>query len=254
MPLAGQEPQAQVGDGASTNTLVRLDEAKAVEPVATIEVPYDPVYQQRKRYVGVSVEAFLRDRRIRIPDSSGTVVEFTCQDGYRTVIPMALLFRQGAFLATADADAAVDEKWLPVPGAAARATPGPYYLVWQRDPGEGHFWPYQITTLRIEQAAAALQLAAPAPTVRLTKGFELFQRNCMSCHSINGVGGSVGVELNVPRNVFEYWRPRELAAYVSNPASFRAHSKMPSFRALGAENIALILEYVHHMKSRKTKG
>ncbi|HTL18382.1 MAG TPA: cytochrome c [Patescibacteria group bacterium] len=253
MPLAAQIRHDKPGEQAGTNILLRLDEIKSPGPVSRIEVAYDPVYQRRKTYLGLPFEIFLRAQHIRIPDEPGIVVEFRCQDGYCSIIPLALLLRENAFLATADAEAPEADKWLAIPGLASKSTPGPYYLVWPRNPGDGHLWPYQITTLQIRPAEVVLRRAAPASSARLAKGFELFQKNCMSCHSINGVGGTLGVELNVPQNVFEYWQPEKLAAYVSNPASFRVHSKMPSFAALGDKNIALILEYVRHMKTRKQK-
>ena len=71
------------------------------------------------------------------------------------------------------------------------------------------------------------------------------------CHSVNGVGGTIGIDLNVPRNVFEYWQADKLPSMVANPASFRRNAKMPSFEALGPQGISNVLAYVKHMKAHK---
>lgn len=65
------------------------------------------------------------------------------------------------------------------------------------------------------------------------------------------MGGTVGVELNVPRKVFEYWQSDELPEFTASPARFRRNDKMPPFGQLGREAIAEILHYVEHMKQRK---
>jgi mono/diheme cytochrome c family protein len=73
----------------------------------------------------------------------------------------------------------------------------------------------------------------------------------MKCHSLNGVGGLVGVELNVPKNITEYWKAEELAAFVAKPESFRRNGKMPGFEHLGEETITEILKYIQHMGRHK---
>jgi hypothetical protein len=73
----------------------------------------------------------------------------------------------------------------------------------------------------------------------------------MSCHSVNGIGGTVGVELNIPRNVFEYWKPNMLPEFVADPRSFRRNGKMPGFAHLDKAEIKKILDSLEHMKDRK---
>jgi mono/diheme cytochrome c family protein len=83
------------------------------------------------------------------------------------------------------------------------------------------------------------------------RGFELYSKSCMTCHGINGVGGTLGPDLNYPKNVYEYWQPDQLKSYVQDPSKFRLNAKMPSFEALGKDNIVAILEYVKHMQGHK---
>jgi cytochrome c2 len=73
------------------------------------------------------------------------------------------------------------------------------------------------------------------------------------CHSVNGVGGTIGIDLNVPRNVFEYWQADKLPAMVANPAAFRRNAKMPSFEGLGPQGVSNVLAYVKHMKAHKVQ-
>jgi mono/diheme cytochrome c family protein len=116
--------------------------------------------------------------------------------------------------------------------------------------GGGHPWPYGIIALRVGTANTLLGPALPK-LERFQRGFNLFRANCIMCHSVNGVGGTIGIDLNVPRNVFEYWQADKLPSMVANPASFRRNAKMPSFEALGPQGISNVLAYVKHMKAHK---
>jgi mono/diheme cytochrome c family protein len=79
----------------------------------------------------------------------------------------------------------------------------------------------------------------------------VFKENCIGCHSINLVGGDLAPELNVPKNVTEYWRADDIRALVRDASSFRARSKMPPFPQLGAGDIDDLLHYFAAMKSQK---
>lgn len=76
-------------------------------------------------------------------------------------------------------------------------------------------------------------------------------QNCPSCHSVNLVGGDLGPEPNVPRNVTEYWSAAHLAAFVKAPETYRARSKMPGFGHLADAECAAILTWIATMRGRK---
>ena len=86
---------------------------------------------------------------------------------------------------------------------------------------------------------------------RARRGFLLVKENCLGCHSVNLVGGDLAPELNVPKNVTEYWRKDDIRALVRNAASFRARSKMPAFPHLADADLDAILYYLETMKAQK---
>lgn len=236
-------------------TLIKLDLEAATKSLSTgalqvVEVKRDALYGTAKHFRGIGMASLLQARGIdprALPP--GTIVEFICVDGYQPVASLDVMVRDRAFLALADPEASHGRTWLPLPGDTKE--PGPGYLVWpegNQDPE--HPWPYGLVSIRIGTVAALEGAAFPrAPEMRT--GFELFRAHCMKCHSVNGAGGTVGVELNVPRNVFEYWQPPMLPEFIKNPALVRKNSKMPSFDQLGDEAIGEILHYLKSMRENK---
>lgn len=235
--------------------MIQLDQARDTFASSdeTVEVTLDPVYQSRKHYRGITFSRFLkRNGHEPTTMSPDTFVQFICKDGYNPVAPLAVLVRDGAFLATGDLDAPSDQNWLQFKYGTSQRDPGMFYLVWSHTTAtsDGHPWPYGITGLRIGGVDALLGPALPKAE-RFQQGFTLFRENCMMCHSVNGVGGTIGIDLNVPRNVFEYWQDDKIPAMVANPAAFRRNAKMPRFDQLGSQAIADILAYVKYMKGHK---
>lgn len=243
---------AALGDGAPAKPQT-IDLSRAtITGEAKIEVAHDPAYRTQKHYSGDSLKHYLEANGFS-PATIGrdVVVEFLCADGYSPVASLEALIQDGAFLATADVDAATGRKWLPFSSSSPEREPGPVYLVWPKAVEDAdHPWPYGITSLRIGSSSALFGAALPK-SGDVQHGFTMFRENCMKCHSINGVGGTVGVELNVPRNVFEYWQVEKLPAFVAHPESFRRNGKMPPFEHLGGDAISEILKYIEHMKGQK---
>ncbi|MGO4818602.1 c-type cytochrome [Flavobacterium sp. W22_SRS_FP1] len=82
-------------------------------------------------------------------------------------------------------------------------------------------------------------------------GFALFDKNCISCHAINKIGGSMGPELNYPKSVTEYWDQEQLKKFIKNPASFRNGVKMPTIPNLTEKKIESIVYYLNYMANHK---
>jgi mono/diheme cytochrome c family protein len=179
------------------------------------------------------------------------LVELVAADGYRATAPLALLLQHEneGLVAFRDAVRPRAHPWATFAAGKQRITPAPFYLVWTRRDRRLP-WPYQLTEIRLVESAAAFAAAVPRDPSALG-GFELFRANCIACHSINLVGGAVGPELNVPRNVLEYWPPELFASYVRNPASFRFRARMPSFEALSGDELRAIERYLAAMKDQK---
>jgi mono/diheme cytochrome c family protein len=233
---------------------IKLQSIDASE-TQVIQVEYDPVYQSAKQYRGMPLLKYFSRHGVLLPQGmTNTTVVFLCSDGYRATANLERLAHDDAFLVTSDLDAPPGHNWVPFTSHGAQTDPGPFYLVWPHVPqgDSSHVWPYAIESILIGTTSGMFARAEPKSD-RFAKGFNLFVQNCMPCHSINGVGGTVGIELNVPRNVFEYWQPELLPAYVAHPENFRRNSKMPSFSHLGTPAIADILAYVGYMKDHKSE-
>ena len=220
----------------------------------------DPVYHAQKRYEGYP----LADVLAQIPEleslrAEGAVAIFEAADGYKAVMSLDNALTPGGMIATRDLDAPPGSNWHEFKQGKETITPAPYYLVW---PTQSHddwtfVWPYQLIRITIEPFASAFGAAAPPGTVAtaIRKGFDLFRTYCLRCHSVNLVGGELAPELNVPRNITEYWSPDHLRAFITNPATYRARSKMPGFKdVLSEANLDALLAYLHVMAEHKICG
>jgi len=223
----------------------------------TITIPRDVSYRREMTYRAVPAAALLRGLP---PDAT---VRFTASDGFAATLPGAPLLAGGegarAYLAIEPPDA----PWPPL-RATDTATAGPFYLVWVR-PERGRIvpeeWPYKVA--RMEQVASLpkrFPAIAPASTVApdsgVNRGFSVFLRNCIVCHTINlGGDGTIGPDLNVPYNITEYLRADALRRLIRDPQSQRVWpaSRMPAFDAsiLSDRDYNDLLAYLRHMTNRK---
>jgi mono/diheme cytochrome c family protein len=218
-----------------------------------VTIGADPAYQREMRYEAWSladVLALLPDVEARARRDD-TAITFVASDGYRATEPLRPLWdaRKRGYVAFRDLSAGA-RKWKPLRAGKSWITPAPFYLVWTgaRDPALP--WPYQLVRIELGPLGEVYAQAFPRdPAAR--PGFEVFRRNCMSCHSVNLAGGSVGPELNVPRNVTEYWIAEELAPYVRNAGAYRFRARMPAFESLSEQQIADVVRYLRAMKEAK---
>jgi cytochrome c2 len=75
---------------------------------------------------------------------------------------------------------------------------------------------------------------------------------CITCHAINEIGGTMGPELNYPKSVTEYWKEKELVDYIVNPAAFRNKVKMPTL-GITKQQSQEIVAYLKYMSENKKK-
>ncbi len=221
-----------------------------------IDIPADVAYHRAMRYRAVPLKALLAGVK------PGDHVQVVALDGFAAEIDAAtLLGDHGAQAWLAIEDPA--SPWPPLgdgkPGA------GPFYLVWTH-PQAAHIgaeqWPYQIAAIRLLDDVATRfpamrpdpALAADAPARR---GFAVFRKHCLACHTLNGEGDArLGPDLNLPHGPTEYLRADLLRAYIRDPQSLRhwPQAKMPGFdrSALSDADLDALLAYFRHMAARRS--
>jgi mono/diheme cytochrome c family protein len=234
-------------------TVRRLDDA-ALERTCkprTIEVE-DPYYERRERYracpLATVVEAGFGTPIDRL-DAEDVV--FRALDGYAKPSPPARVAEDGGWVAFGGPDGAHF-----APMGRRALDPGPFYVVWtgaeQRDTHR-YPWPYQLAAIELTSLARKFPHTVPdgLGTGDLGwRGFAIFRSDCIACHSMNGEGGKVGPDLNVPRSIIEYWPADQVKAYVRNPASFR-YGNMPSHEHLTDADLDALVAYFRAMQARK---
>jgi mono/diheme cytochrome c family protein len=238
----------------STNRIVTSLRMLQALPKAKVTVN-DPVYGRAKRYAGFWLEDVLKLAGIGL--DSEHVLVFSSLDGYQARLSRLPMYAK-PLLAIRDLDNQTG--WEVITHGKEKLTPGPFYLVWQTPSGAkasepGLPWPYQITRLELRNLAESQRQLLPQGAdarPEVMRGFNLFMKSCISCHSLNLEGGVLGPELNIPQNITDYRDWAYLIQFIKDPSSFRARSKMPAFKnSLSDEAIDDVLQYFRWMRSRK---
>lgn len=252
LPAAGAELKLDLGHGAKTLDSAQLTTRKDAR---NIDVPDDVAYHRAMTYRAVPLASLLAGV------DPNDHLQFVASDGFAAEIPAALILNAHgaeAWLAVEDPS----RPWPVLPGKNVSA--GPFYIVWVRPEANGvgpEQWPYQLAAIRKQQEIAA-RFPAIVPDISLPAdspvrhGFEVFQRNCFACHTLNGEGDArLGPDLNIPHNPTEYLRADLLRAYVRDPQSLRhwPQAKMPGFSTsvLSESDLDALLAYLRHMSDRK---
>ena len=179
-------------------------------------------------------------------------------DGYTRPVSGRTLLEPGGHLAfgerTQRDDPAADRPFSPID--RRQVDPAPFYLVWSgADQGDPHEtpWPYQLARIEVapfEQAFPATVPKGLAAADPGWTGYRVFRNACASCHAINGQGGRVGPDLNVPQSIVEYRPVAQIKAYIQNPASFR-YTSMPPHPGLSEADLDALIAYFSAMRARK---
>jgi len=230
--------------------LVKLNNNKGIKG-GIVHVAYDPNFKKTKTFQGFGLNQLI-DSVVKANkfDTTNCLMIFKCADGYEPMMDFKLLRKSPkAFLVYKDNDAGDKVNWSDSLGSKY----SPYYLVWDNIKKTDHVypWPYGIVSISIVSINKAYSGIFPYNDAKLLKGFYLFRDNCMKCHSLNKIGGTIGPEFNVPKNITDYWTKANMLAYVQNPQSFRYNSRMPALTNLTDAEIRSIIEYVSVMKFKK---
>lgn len=233
---------------------ITTEQLLARPDVRAIDVPGDVSYHATMHYRAIPLKALLGGV------DPAAHLQFVALDGFAAEIPAALALqaRAEAWLAIEPADAPWPKLGPDKPGA------GPFYLVWLH-PEAGHVgaeqWPYQVATIRVlADPASRFPKMRPAPGLATSdpvmRGFAVFQRDCITCHTLNGQGDAkLGPDLNIPHSPTEYLRDDMFRVLVRNPQELRhwPQAKMPGFdrNALSDADLDDLVAYLKHMAGRK---
>ena len=224
----------------------------------------DPYHGRRMRYAALPLACILE---LGFADSGGGEglrergLLLRALDGYTRPVAGRELLEPGAFLAFGEPGrlarrAAGEAVSAFSPIDRRQVDPAPFYLVWvgsdHNDPHDRP-WPYQLARVDVAPFEEAFPKTVPRDLAKSDpgwQGYALFQTACASCHAINGQGGKVGPELNVPRSIVEYRPIAQIRSYIRNPAATR-YTSMPAHPGLSDRDLDALIAYFRAMSHRK---
>jgi mono/diheme cytochrome c family protein len=257
--VAEPEPLLTIVVGATERHLTRgqLLERADLQPLT---IQDESAYEGRAlECEGISAQALFQG--LDIPGEAA--LTFTATDGFSATISAARVLANSenaarGFLAIERSD----KPWPRM--RPTRPSAGTFYWVW-KDPQKSDIgreeWPFKIRRIEVTLPFAArfpglLPDAALAKDAREHRGFEVFQKDCSPCHTLNRQGGAnVGPDLNEPMSPTEYFPEAVFRTLIRNPQSVRhfPNSKMSGFskEILPDSEVDDLLAYLRHMAARR---
>lgn len=247
-------PTLEAEDTSSDTPLLEINlehtqEEELLSSPVVIDVLFDPVFKRAKKYEAIPLKPLLEKAISNQQlDTATTELIFLCKDGYNPGMPLSKVVENEPYLAIRDLDAPAGKNWMDT----LQGLWTPFYLVWtnHRMGAEGFAWPYGLKYLQFKASDEAYKAATPVDEHQLA-GFKIYKEKCMKCHSMNQVGGVMGPEMNVPKNITEYWTKEDIFAFVKNPYSYRYNSKMPPVANIDDTELEQIYDYLIYMKGQK---
>lgn len=255
-----QKKEQKVETTSIVQTEIKLDllELQAKNKLGkdtVVTIINDPVYHKTKKYKAVSASLLIKNEiDLTKIDPKNTKIVFECVDGYKPEMPLEFFLKANPYLAFQDVDAPKGTKWETIVKNGNEMNAEPFYIVYTSVLEEDvrYKWPYNLVRIYFEPLNKSKKELFPINNTALESGYALFQNQCITCHAINGIGGTMGPELNYPKSVTEYWKENELVDYIVNPASFRNKVKMPTL-GITKQQSREIVDYLKYMSENKKK-
>ena len=236
--------------------LLDLQQKSKLGKDTIVSIEKDPVYHKAKKYKAVNALVLIKNEMdLTKVDLKNTKIVFECIDGYKPEMPLELFLNAKPYLAFEDIDAPKGSKWEPIIKNGNEMNAAPFYIVYPSVSEEDsrYKWPYNLVKIYLEPLNQSTKELFLVNNKALESGYTLFTDKCIICHAINGIGGTMGPELNFPKSVTEYWKENELIDYIVNPASFRNKVKMPA-PGISKQQSQEIVDYLKYMSENKKKS
>jgi len=236
--------------------LLDLQKKNRLGKDTVVTIANDPVYHKEKKYNAVNASILIKNEiDLTKIDPKNTKIVFECIDGYKPEMPLELFLNANPYLAFQDVDASKGANWEPIVKDGNEMNAEPFYIVYTSvsEKDSRYKWPYNLVKMHLEPLNKSTIELYPLKNKKLESGYVLFKNQCLTCHSINGIGGTMGPELNYPKSVTEYWKENELVNYIVNPTSFRNKVKMPTL-GISKQQSQEIVDYLKYMSENKKKS
>lgn len=220
----------EAGKGKSELTLETLKKQFKVEEVTV----WEPHEDKEVTYVGIDFREILKSVYQENWKKTEEIL-LTCSDGYQPSIPVRRFLEHKAYLVfqRKNSDFILKDRF----HQNDKVELGPFYLVWDNLKSDelkaegASGWPWALVGVDLIQFSVKFPHMAPPrkSSESVQRGFLLFRAKCLQCHSINGEGGTKGVELNRPVSVTQYFQPKYLRQWIQDPSSIRENAAMPKY-------------------------
>lgn len=236
--------------------LLDLQKTNKLGKDTVVIIAKDPVYHKQKKYKVVNASILIKNEiDLTKIDPKNTKIVFECIDGYKPEMPLELFLNANPYLAFKDVDAPKGSNWEAIIKNGNEMNAEPFYIVYTSvlEKDTRYKWPYNLVKIYLEPLNKSTIELYPLKNRKLESGYTLFKTQCLTCHAINEIGGTMGPELNYPKSVTEYWKENELVDYIVNPASFRNKVKMPTL-GISKQQSQEIVDYLKYMSENKKKS